>query len=79
MAAAHDTIADMTSIDERLVHETAAAYGVPGPVAQEFMAWSRPCLYLMPHKEVPPSRRENVRSAARTGGLPRTAGRGGLA
>ncbi|MFF1746100.1 hypothetical protein [Streptomyces mirabilis] len=41
----------MTSIDERLVHETAAEYGVPGPVAQEFMARFRPCLYLVPHKK----------------------------
>lgn len=70
MSVAHGTIARMTSIDERLVHETAAECGVPGPVAQEFMARFRPCLYLVPHKEVPPSRREDVRSAARTGGLP---------
>lgn len=70
MSVAHGTIARMTSIDERLVHETAAEYDVPGPVAQEFMSRFRPCLYLVPHKEVPPSRRENVRSAARTGGLP---------
>ncbi|MCZ1000822.1 hypothetical protein O1M63_26685 [Streptomyces mirabilis] len=60
----------MTSINERLVHETTAEYGVPGPVAQEFMARLRPCLYLVPHNEVPASRREDVRSAARTGGLP---------
>ncbi|QIY99412.1 DUF1963 domain-containing protein [Streptomyces sp. S1D4-11] len=60
----------MTSIDERLVHETAAEYGVPGPVAQELMGRSRPCLYLVPDREVPPPWRENVRAAARTGGLP---------
>ncbi|MCX4418501.1 hypothetical protein [Streptomyces mirabilis] len=70
MSVAHDTVAGMTSINERLVHETTAEYGVPGPVAQEFMARLRPCLYLAPHNEVPPSRREDVRSAARTGGLP---------
>ncbi|MFF7601645.1 hypothetical protein [Streptomyces mirabilis] len=60
----------MTSIDEQLVHETATEYGVPGPVAQEFMARLRQCLYLVPDKDVPPSRREKARSAARTGGLP---------
>ncbi|MFJ5301960.1 DUF1963 domain-containing protein [Streptomyces sp. NPDC088350] len=60
----------MTSIDERLVLETAAEYGVPGPVAQELMAGTRPCLYLVQHKEVPASLRENARPAARTGGLP---------
>ncbi|MFJ9356530.1 YwqG family protein [Streptomyces mirabilis] len=70
MSVAHDTAAGMTSINERLVHETTAEYGVPEPVAQEFMARLRPCLYLAPHNEVPPSRREDVRSAARTGGLP---------
>ncbi|MFI6339044.1 DUF1963 domain-containing protein [Streptomyces sp. NPDC050535] len=70
MSVARGTIAGMTSIDERLVHETAAEYGVPGPVAQELMARSRPCLYLVPHQEVPVSRRENVRPVARTGGLP---------
>ncbi|WP_328508606.1 hypothetical protein OG981_03455 [Streptomyces mirabilis] len=70
MSVAHDTAAGMTSINERLVHETTAEYGVPEPVAQEFMARLRPCLYLVPHNEGPPSRREDVRSAARTGGLP---------
>lgn len=60
----------MTSIDERLVHETAAKYGVPGPVAQELLDRSRPCLYLVPYEEVPPSQREGARPAARTGGLP---------
>ncbi|WP_203689726.1 DUF1963 domain-containing protein [Streptomyces sp. SID12488] len=60
----------MTSIDERFVHEAAAEYGVPGPVAQELVARSRPCLYLVPLEEMPPSLRENARPAARTGGLP---------
>ncbi|MFD9001444.1 DUF1963 domain-containing protein [Streptomyces sp. NPDC059582] len=60
----------MTAIDERFVHETAAKYGVPGPVAQELMARSRPCLYLVPYEQVPPSQRRNARAAARTGGLP---------
>ncbi|MGW1726680.1 DUF1963 domain-containing protein [Streptomyces sp. NPDC002306] len=60
----------MTAIDERLIHETAAKYGVPGPVAQELMAGSRPCLYLVPFEQVPPSQRKNARPAARTGGLP---------
>jgi hypothetical protein len=70
MSVAHGTIASMTAIDEALVLETAAKYGVPGPVAQELMARARPCLYLVLHKEVPASRRENARPAARTGGLP---------
>ncbi|WP_405543468.1 YwqG family protein [Streptomyces phaeochromogenes] len=60
----------MTSIDEPLVLETAAKFGVPGRVAQELMARTRPCLYLVPHEQVPVSRRENARPAARTGGLP---------
>ncbi|MFJ1967214.1 DUF1963 domain-containing protein [Streptomyces sp. NPDC087903] len=70
MSVAHGTIAGMTLIDERLVHEAAVRYGVPGPVAQELMARSRPCLYLVPHEDVPSSLRESVRPAARTGGLP---------
>ncbi|MGP4005127.1 DUF1963 domain-containing protein [Streptomyces sp. 4N124] len=60
----------MTSIDERLVHEMANEYGVPGAVAQEMMGHSRPCLYLVLHEELPPAQRENARPAARTGGLP---------
>ncbi|MEV2232903.1 DUF1963 domain-containing protein [Streptomyces phaeochromogenes] len=60
----------MTSIDEPLVLETAAKYGVPGPVAEELMARTRPCLYLVPYEQVPASRQENARPAARTGGLP---------
>ncbi|WP_328491750.1 YwqG family protein [Streptomyces sp. NBC_00414] len=60
----------MTSTDEQFVHETAAKYGVPGPVAQELTAGSRPCLYLVPHSRLPASRQEDTRPAARTGGLP---------
>ncbi|MEU5296975.1 DUF1963 domain-containing protein [Streptomyces umbrinus] len=60
----------MTSIDEPLVLETAAKYGVPVPVAQELLARTRPCLYLVPYEQLPASRRENARPAARTGGLP---------
>ncbi|MEV2197693.1 hypothetical protein AB0I02_42975 [Streptomyces phaeochromogenes] len=60
----------MTPVDAPLVLETAAKYGVPGPVAQELMARTRPCLYLVPYEQLPASRRENARPAARTGGLP---------
>ncbi|MFS8204254.1 DUF1963 domain-containing protein [Streptomyces sp. CWNU-52B] len=60
----------MTPIDERLVHEAAEKYGVPGAVAQELIARSRPCLYLVQEREVPSDQRENTRPAARTGGLP---------
>ncbi|WP_329244373.1 YwqG family protein [Streptomyces sp. NBC_01478] len=60
----------MTSIDEARLLETAAAYGVPGPVARELLAECRPCLYLVEEKEVPESLREHMRPAARTGGLP---------
>jgi hypothetical protein len=67
---ARGTIAGMTSIEERIVLETAAAYGVPGPVARELTARVRPCLYLVQHKEMPASQRETARPAARTGGLP---------
>ncbi len=70
LSVAHGTIAAMTSIEEQLLLRTAAEYGVPGPVAQELMARTRPCLYLVPHEEVPASRRGNARPAARTGGLP---------
>jgi hypothetical protein len=70
MSVARVRIADMTSTDEPLVLETAAKYGVPGPVAQELTARSRPCVYLVPYEEAPASRRENARPAARTGGLP---------
>lgn len=34
------------------------------------MASARPCLYLVPYEQVPESRRETARPAARTGGLP---------
>ncbi|MFE7076793.1 DUF1963 domain-containing protein [Streptomyces sp. NPDC057620] len=60
----------MTSIDEQFVRETAAEYGVPAPVAKELTARSRPCLYLVPYEELPKSRQEDARPAARTGGLP---------
>ena len=70
MSVAHGTIPGMTSIDEALLLETAAKHGVPEPVVRELMARARPCLYLVPYEEVPESRRENVRPAARTGGLP---------
>lgn len=70
LSVAHGTIANMTSIDEPFVLETAAKYGVPVPVAQELLARTRPCLYLVPHEQLPASRRENARPAARTGGLP---------
>ncbi|MCX5601481.1 DUF1963 domain-containing protein [Streptomyces phaeochromogenes] len=60
----------MTSIDESLLLKTAAEYGVPGPVARELMARTRPCLYLVPHEQVPAALREDARPAARTGGLP---------
>ncbi|MFI6624930.1 DUF1963 domain-containing protein [Streptomyces sp. NPDC050528] len=60
----------MTSIDEPLLLETAAKYGVPQPVVGELMARARPCLYLVPYDQVPESLRENARPAARTGGLP---------
>ncbi|UIX30776.1 DUF1963 domain-containing protein [Streptomyces sp. GQFP] len=60
----------MTSIDEALLLKTAAEYGVPGPVARELLAQTRPCVYLVEHRELPASRQENARPAARTGGLP---------
>lgn len=70
MSVARGTIASMTSIDESLLLKTAAEYGVPGPVARELMARTRPCLYLVPHEQVPAALREDARPAARTGGLP---------
>lgn len=60
----------MTSIDGALLLKTAAEYGVPGPVAQELPARTRPCIYLVQHRELPTSRQEGARPAARTGGLP---------
>ncbi|MFJ2259154.1 DUF1963 domain-containing protein [Streptomyces sp. NPDC087844] len=60
----------MTSIDERFVRETAAEYGIPGPVAQELTTGSRPCVYLVPYGQLPRSQQEDARPAARTGGLP---------
>ncbi|MFE2420730.1 hypothetical protein [Streptomyces hokutonensis] len=63
----------MTSIDGRIVLETAAEYGVPGPVARELTARARLCPYLLEHKEVSVSQRESARPAARTG--PRHPGR----
>ncbi|WP_405995081.1 DUF1963 domain-containing protein [Streptomyces sp. NBC_00986] len=70
MSVTRGTIAGMTSIDEPLLLETAAKYGVPAPVVRELMAQARPCLYLVPYDEVPEARREGIRPAARTGGLP---------
>ncbi|MFD3310179.1 DUF1963 domain-containing protein [Streptomyces sp. NPDC058694] len=60
----------MISIDEPLLLKTAAEHGVPGPVARELMARTRPCLYLVPYEQVPEALREDARPAGRTGGLP---------
>lgn len=59
-----------TSIVEQLVQRTAEKHGVPGPVAQELFADSRPCLHLVPFESLTPAQQEEARPAARTGGLP---------
>ncbi|MEV7076202.1 DUF1963 domain-containing protein [Streptomyces sp. NPDC093990] len=59
-----------TSIVEELVLREAEKYGVPGPVAQELLAGSRPCLHLVPFPGLTPAQRQQARPAARTGGLP---------
>ncbi|MEV5953260.1 DUF1963 domain-containing protein [Streptomyces sp. NPDC051987] len=58
------------SIVEELVLRTAARHGVPGPVAQELLAGSRPCVHLVPFQDLTPAQQEEARPAARTGGLP---------
>jgi hypothetical protein len=59
-----------TSIVEELVLRTAEQHAVPGPVAQELLAGSRPCLHLVPLHGLTRAQREDARPAARTGGLP---------
>ncbi|MEU9239379.1 DUF1963 domain-containing protein [Streptomyces sp. NPDC048385] len=59
-----------TSIVAELVLRTAERHGVPGPVAQELLTGSRPCLHLVPWQDLTLAQREEARPAARTGGLP---------
>ncbi|MEU2773292.1 DUF1963 domain-containing protein [Streptomyces sp. NPDC007162] len=57
-------------IVEELVLRTAARHGVPGPVAQELLVGSRPCLHLVAFQGLTLAQQEEARPAARTGGLP---------
>ncbi|MGQ5576374.1 DUF1963 domain-containing protein [Streptomyces sp. ECR3.8] len=57
-------------IVEGLVLRTAARHGVPGPVAQELLTGSRPCLHLVAFQGLTLAQQEEARPAARTGGLP---------
>ncbi|MFI8232653.1 DUF1963 domain-containing protein [Streptomyces sp. NPDC085900] len=59
-----------TSLVEELVLRTAEKHGLPGPVAQEMLAGSRPCLHLVPFQNLTLAQQEEARPAARTGGLP---------
>lgn len=59
-----------TAIVQELVLRTAKTHGVPGPVAREMLARSRPCLHLVPFEDLALAQREEARPAARTGGLP---------
>ncbi|MEU2427563.1 DUF1963 domain-containing protein [Streptomyces sp. NPDC007851] len=59
-----------TSIVDELVLRTAARHGVPGPVAQELLAGSRPCLHLVPFQGLTLAQQAEARPAACTGGLP---------
>ncbi|MFI8219800.1 DUF1963 domain-containing protein [Streptomyces sp. NPDC085932] len=53
-----------------LVLRTAEKHGVPGAVAHELLADSRPCLHLVPFQDLTPAQQQQARPAARTGGLP---------
>jgi hypothetical protein len=55
---------------EGLVLRTAERHGIPGPVAQELLAGSRPCLHLVGFQGLTLAQQEEARPAARTGGLP---------
>lgn len=59
-----------TAIVQELVLRAAKTHGVPGPVAREMLAHSRPCLHLVPFEDLALAQREAARPAARTGGLP---------
>ncbi|MEX1652038.1 DUF1963 domain-containing protein [Streptomyces pseudovenezuelae] len=59
-----------TSTVKELVLRTAEKQGVPGPVAQEMLTGSRPCLHLVPFQNLTPAQQEEARPVARTGGLP---------
>ncbi|WP_284434653.1 DUF1963 domain-containing protein [Streptomyces sp. TUS-ST3] len=59
-----------TSIVEELVLRTAEKHGVPGPVAQELLADSRPCLHLVPFQGLTAAQQKEARPVALTGGLP---------
>lgn len=64
-------LADMTiPTAAELVLRTAEKHGVPGPVAQELLAGSRPCVHLVPFQDLTPVQQQQARPAARTGGLP---------
>ncbi|MFE1796022.1 DUF1963 domain-containing protein [Streptomyces sp. NPDC059517] len=54
----------------RLVVRMAERHNVPGPVAQEMLTGSRPCLHLVPFQDLTPAQQKETRPAARTGGLP---------
>lgn len=59
-----------TPIVEELILQAAEKHGVPGPVAQELLAASRPCLHLVPFQDLTPAQQQEARPVARTGGLP---------
>jgi hypothetical protein len=64
------TISAMTMIDEASVRELAREHGVPAAVAGELIRRLRPCVYLAPLEDSPPTLHDRARPAARVGGLP---------
>ena len=60
----------MTMVDGPSVREAAREHGIPEPVAAELTRRLRPCVYLAPLEDLPPSLRDTARPAGRLGGLP---------
>lgn len=64
-------LADMTiPTAAELVLRTAEKHGVPGPVAQELLAGSRPCVHLVPFQDLTPVQQQEPQPLAVTWRLP---------
>ena len=70
MSVARGTITGVALIDEHTIAKLADEHGVPADVAAELAGMLRPCVLLVAYDDLPETRRADVRSAGRTGGLP---------
>lgn len=63
-------IAGVTFLDEGIIARLAEDHGVPADVVRELTGLLRPCVFLVPHEDLPESTRLDARPAGRMGGLP---------